>query len=343
MKKGLMVVLMTLTLFILSGCEESYDKIPLILYNESDPYILEFKEHIIAEAEGKLEIEAYDSNNSQLLQNEIIEEMLDKNPSLMIINPVDRLGAYTIIEKVKQQNVPIIFINREPLAEDMALWDQLFYIGAPAENSAAIQSEIIIDLFGNPNNLSDLDKNNDNVIQLVILKGEQGHQDAEIRTEVVIEKLELYGYDLEILSIEICDWQKAIAYNKMNVLLSSLTTDIELVISNNDAMAIGAIEAMKEHELFKDIDEDGIITPGIDEWIPVVGIDGIEEAFQYIDSGYLYGTVINDSQRMSEVLIELSQAIINHHSLDDLSFDLVDGKYVWVDYQRYEKEETNND
>ncbi len=95
--------------------------------------------------------------------------------------------------------------------------------------------------------------------------------------------------------------------------------------------------------MFVDNDADGIITPGIDEWIPVVGIDGIEEAKGYIDSGYLYGTVINDSERMSEVLVELALAIINGTSLDDLSFDLVDGKYVWVDYQKYEKEVLNGD
>jgi len=339
MKKSILITLVALITLTLSACTESYDKIPLILYNESDPYILEFKNHILTEANGKLGIEVFDSQNSQLLQNEIIEDILKKEPSILIINPVDRLGAYTIIEKVKQQNIPIIFINREPLEEDMILWDELYYIGAPAENSAAIQSEIIIDLFGSPTNLSNLDKNDDGIIQLVILKGEQGHQDAEIRTEVVIEELELYGYELEILSIEICDWQKTIAYNKMNILITTLNKEIELVISNNDAMALGAIDAMIERDLFIDVDENGIIESEIDVWIPVIGIDGIEEAFEYIETGYLYGTVINDSQRMSEVLIELVEAILNGSSLDDLSFDLIDGKYVWVDYQRYEKDE----
>ena len=339
MKKIILVILITLVTLTMSACAESYDKIPLILYSESDPYILEFKNHILNEAIDKLEIEVFDSQNSQLLQNEIIENILEKDPSVLIINPVDRLGAYTIIEKVKQHDIPIIFINREPLEEDMILWDELYYIGAPAENSAAIQSEIIIDLFGTPSNLTSLDKNDDGIIQLVILKGEQGHQDAEIRTEVVIEKLELYGYELEILSIEICDWQKTIAYNKMNILLTTLDKEIELVISNNDGMAIGAIDAMIEHELFVDVDENGIIESDIDVWIPVIGIDGIEEAFEYIETGYLFGTVINDSQRMSEVLIELVEAIINGTNLDDLSFELHDGKYVWVDYQRYEKDE----
>ncbi|MCK5388047.1 MAG: substrate-binding domain-containing protein, partial [Candidatus Izimaplasma sp.] len=198
--------------------------------------------------------------------------------------------------------------------------------------------EMIIDLFGAPGNLSELDKNDDGIIQLVILKGEQGHQDAEIRTEVVIEKLELYGYELEIISIEICDWEKVIAYNRMNSLLTTLDKEIELVISNNDGMAIGAIDAMIEHELFVDVNEDGVIDSETDIWIPVLGIDGIEEAFEYIELGYLYGTVINDSQKMSEILIELVEALLNGTGLDELSFDLIDGKYVWVDYQRYEKD-----
>jgi methyl-galactoside transport system substrate-binding protein len=339
MKKSLIVLLLLVLTMTMSACEDSYDKIPLILYNEIDPYILEFKGHILNEAEGKLEIESYDSQNSQLLQNEIIENVLEKNPRILIINPVDRLGAYSIIDKVKQQDIPIIFINREPLEADMDSWNKLYYIGAPAENSAAIQSEMIIDLFGDPEDLSDLDINGDGIIQLVIFKGEQGHQDAEIRTEVVIKELEDYGYRLEILAIEVCDWQRIIAYNKMNQLLTSLESEIELVISNNDAMAIGAIDAMIENDLFIDINEDGVITPGTDTWIPVVGIDGIEDAFEYIENGYLYGTVINDSKTMSEVLIELAEALINGTNLDDLSFEIIDGKYIWIDYQKYEKEE----
>lgn len=339
MKKSIIVLLLFVITIMLTACEESYDKIPLVLYNEADPYILEFEIRILNEASGKLDIDVYDSQNSQILQNEIIENLLEKNPSLMIINPVDRLGAYTIIEKLKKQDIPIIFINREPLESDMDLWDKIYYIGAPAENSAILQSEMIIDLFGDPNDLSELDKNSDGVIQLILFKGEQGHQDAEIRTEVVIEELENYGYTLEILSIEICDWARTIAYDKMDEFLTTHDVDIELVISNNDAMALGAIDAMIKHEMFIDVNEDGIIDHENDIWVPVIGIDGIEDAFEYIETGYLYGTVINDSQGMSEALIELVEALINGTSLDDLSYEMIGGKYIWVDYQKYEKEE----
>jgi len=337
MKKYLLLSQLLIVIFFITGCEDSYDKVPLILYNEIDPYILEFEEHILTEANGKVDIEVFDSKNSQLIQNEIFDDVLSKNPKLMIINPVDRLSSYTIIEKAKQENIPIIFINREPLEADLDLWDQLYYLGAPAENSAVIQSEMIKDLFGSPNDLSELDKNEDGIIQLVLFKGEQGHQDAEIRSEVVIRELEDYGYSIHT-QILICDWERPIAYDKMNELLASLEIDIELVISNNDAMAIGAIDAMIDNDLFVDLDEDGIINRESDIWIPVIGIDGIEEALEYIETGYLFGTVINDSQRMSEILIELTHAIINGDDLTELSFDMIDGKYIWVDYHRFERD-----
>jgi methyl-galactoside transport system substrate-binding protein len=221
----------------------------------------------------------------------------------------------------------------------MNSWDQLYYIGAPAENSAIIQSEMVIELFGNPNHLTEQDKNGDGIIQMVIFKGEQGHQDAEIRTEVIIDELEAYGYELEILSIEICDWQRDKAYDGMNKLLLDLEMDIELVVSNNDAMALGAIDALVDNELFVDIDENGIIDHETDTWIPVVGIDGIASATPYLENGYLYGTVINDSQTMSLILIELVQAILNKTDLATLSFEIEDDKYIWVDYKRYEEEE----
>lgn len=339
MNKKIIVLLLIILVSLLTSCNESYDKVPLILYNDNDPYMREFKQNILNEALGRLTIDDFDSENSQLIQNEYIDDVLQKNPSVIIINPVDRLAAFSMIEKVRKSDIPIIFINREPLKVDMNSWSKLYYIGAPAENSAVIQSEIIIDLFKDPGNLNELDKNSDGVIQLVLLKGEQGHQDAEIRTEVVIRELEEYGYELEILTYMICDWQRSIAYDKMNDFLLSSSSIPELVISNNDAMAIGAIDAMIEHELFIDEDDNGVIDRETEAWVPVIGVDGISDAVDYIEQGYLYGTVINDSKTMSIALIELAEALINNTSLDDLSFEIENGKYIWIDYQRYEKEE----
>ncbi len=334
MKKILISLLMVLLLYM-SGCSSKNTIVPLIIYNYSDPYMYQFNEYLMAEDTEGYNFESYDSQNSQLIQNEILEEVLKDNPQVLVINPVDRLGAYTIIEKAKLENIPIIFFNREPLEEDMNLWTKVYYVGAPAENSAILQAEIIMDIFGDPNNLNSLDLNGDNIIQLVLLKGEQGHQDAETRTEVVIFELENAGYELEILSLNICNWNTANAYETMKELLPIYGEQLELVISNNDAMAIGAINAMIELDFFDDLDQNGKIDRDTDTWIPVVGIDGIADAVVLIESGYLYGTVLNDSEKMAEAIAELTAALINGKDPNTISYILIDDKYIWIDYQKY--------
>lgn len=334
MKKILSVLIFTATI-LLSSCQKVNQDIPLVLYDESDPFIYQFRDHIIHHAQGVFDIDVFDAQQSQIIQNEIMSDLFLENPQVIMVNPVDRLGAYTLIDEAKKENIPLVFFNREPLEADMDRWDQVYYVGAKAENSATLQAEMVEEIFGDPQDLSIYDKNDDNIIQLVILKGEQGHQDAEIRTDVVVESLETYGYQLEIISIEICNWRREIAYENMQTLIKASGDEIELVISNNDYMALGAIDALTEAELLVDTDEDGVIDVENEPWIPVLGIDGIDEAIPYMDSNYLYGTVINDSETMSLALIELVQAIINGDSLEDLSYTVEDGKYIWVDYKRY--------
>jgi methyl-galactoside transport system substrate-binding protein len=327
-------------IFTLSGCQtEVYDKIPLIIYNIEDPYIKNFNDQILEDAEDLFEVISFDSKNSQIIQNEIIVEQLKKRPKAIIVNPVDRLGAYTIIEKAKEYDVPVVFFNREPLEEDLNSWSLSFYVGALDEQSVVIQANIIKNLFGNPENLSSLDLNGDNNIQTVILKGEQGHQAAEIRTVHVISELEDAGYHLDLLAIEVCNWNTDEAYNFMLDYIPTSLEQVELVISNNDAMAIGAIDALIELEVFKDINEDGYYDNVDGAWIPVVGVDALSEAIPYLENGTLAGTVLNDSSTQSKAIVELVEALIHGRDPSTISFDIDNESFIWIEYKRFELEE----
>jgi methyl-galactoside transport system substrate-binding protein len=291
---------------------------------------------IIDSNTSNLTITSFDSKNSQIIQNEIIEDALSKKYPLLIVNPVDRLGVYPIIEKAKQLDTPIIFINREPLKEDLDRWDKVYYVGAKAAQSAELQAEIVMDLFGgNPTQLNEFDLNHDNKIQMIILKGEPGHQDAEIRTDHVISVLANAGYELEVLSITDAYFSKDIAYEEMYDLLDDYKNEVEVIVSNNDAMAIGAVNALKEEGLFEDSNNDGIIDRNTEKWFPVVGIDGIPSAIDLIESGYLYGTVINDSQAMADAINDLMDAIINNKDINSLPYNVENGCYIWIDYKKY--------
>lgn len=336
MKKIIILLLIFLFSMTLSSCQKTNYEVPFILYDEEDLFMMGFRDSIFANNSSEITFKMYDSINSQIIQNEIINEVLKNSPKLIIVNPVDRLGAYTIIEKSKLSETPIIFINREPLATDFELWDKVYYVGAKPEQSAIYQAELVMELFGgNPNDLNDYDLNGDGKIQCIILKGQEGHQDAEIRTEYVVNEMEKNGYDLDVLKIESADFRTSDAFDVMNELLPIYRDQIEVIFSNNDAMAIGAINALKEDGFFTDDNLDGKVDSNTINWIPVVGIDGIEEAIQLIEDGYLYGTVINDSESMAKAVIELSNAIFNDREPDTISYTIVLGKYIWIDYEKY--------
>lgn len=330
MKRILLILIL-----LFSGCEASPETIPVLIYDMRDAYMYDFSIKIRDAFGDSYIIRTVDGQNSQIIQNEQIDNLIDEDFPLLIINPVDRLSVYAIIEKAKESDTTIIFFNREPLASDLALYDKVYYVGADAVQSAQLQASLIMDLFGNdPENLNQFDRNQDGIIQTIMLKGEQGHQDAEARSKYVIESLTDANFKVELLDTSIANWDKEIAKTKTEELIQQYGNSFDLLISNNDAMAIGAIEVLKEHGYFEDLDKNGIIDRETEPWLPVVGIDGLEQAIDLIVTGYLYGTVKNDSQNMALIIIELTQWLKDGKDLKDFPYEITDGKYVWVNYQK---------
>ncbi|MDT8336344.1 MAG: galactose ABC transporter substrate-binding protein [Candidatus Izemoplasmatales bacterium] len=334
--KKVLIVLMSLMLFALTGCGDKDYEIPLIIYDFEDLYMQDFEDLIyLADNYSEFHFVSYDSKNSQIIQNEIVSDVLLNDSNVIVVNPVDRLGVYPIIAKAKENDISIIFINREPIKEDLLLYDKLYYVGAKPEQSAEYQADIIIDLFGgNPYALNEFDLNEDNVIQCVILKGEPGHQDAEIRTENVIEELHNAGFEVEILTVEEAYFSQDLASQKMRDLLPLYGESMEIVIANNDAMAIGAINVLIEEGFFVDENLDESIDRETETWFPVVGIDGLPIAVELIEKGYLYGTVLNDSETMAQAINELAYLLVSGLDINDFSFVIEDNKYIWIDYKK---------
>ncbi len=322
-------------IIILSGCGIHEKTAGLFLYNQEDPYVDIFAGQIIKHSQGLFSVESIDCQNSQIIQNEYIEKQIKKKKNnLMIINPVDRLGAYSVVKKLKSVNIPVVFFNREPLAEDLDLWEKAYYVGAKAEQSGKLQADMIMELFGgDPENLNKYDRNSNGFIETVILKGEQGHQDAEIRTAEVVRAFTENKFRLDILVTEVANWKRDEAYEKMKQIIDTFGNSIELVISNNDAMALGAISIMRQSGMFRDSNGNGKIDRDDNQWIPVVGIDGLDEAVAMIEEGYLYGSVLNDSDSQAWAIAELADFILNNKNISDMTFPVTDGKYIWIDYK----------
>ena len=198
-------------------------------YDQKDTFIEElvdaFKEQC-SSMESKdyaISMTIMDASNSQRVQNDQIEQMINDGCNVLCVNLADRTEPSEIIDAAKEKDIPIIFFNREPVEEDMRRWDKLYYVGGKAKQSGELQGELAADFIKvNPQ----ADRNNDAKIQYVILEGEMGHQDAIIRTESVVESLKANDISLEKLSYQIANWNRAQAQNRMIHLIVQYKTNI---------------------------------------------------------------------------------------------------------------------
>ena len=334
MKKYMMILMALYFLIVLSGCRNEHKEVAVLLYDLEDPFIQNVAERLVANDMTDYNITIYDSQRSQILQNELAEQLFEEDVDLLIINPVERLSSYIFIQKSIQEDVPIIFFNREPLREDLYLSDQIYYVGAKATESGNMQAAMVAERFGNnPEGLNFYDKNMDNRIQCVILKGEQGHQDAEERTTAVIDELTDLGYDVEVLVTRVANWNENEAYRDMKEIMDTYEDRIEVVISNNDAMAIGAVKFLYDHGYYGQEYEGSVTAIPF----PIVGIDGLDEAKRYIEKGYMYGTIINDGDNMAKAILDLGVSIIEDGD-ESVAYELEDGKYIWIPYKNFSLE-----
>lgn len=300
-----------------SGVKEI--KIGVTLYKQEDIFIAAIAKNIeeIAkekESEGKYKItvNVLDAKGNLNNQNNQVDKFIAQDYDVICVNLVDRTSASVIIDKAKAANKPVIFFNREPVEEDMERWNKLYYVGAHAEESGKMQADIIIDAY--KNDKKKVDKNGDGKIQYVMLEGEQGHQDSSIRTEFCIKTITENGIELEKLADDTANWDSAQATTKMTQWIKNFGDKIEVVFSNNDTMALGALSALDNLK--------------ITENRPlIVGIDGLPEALKAVKNGSMAGTVINDSKGQADSIFNIAYDLATSGNISSIK-NLERGKYI---------------
>lgn len=300
------------------------------IYKFDDTFMTGVRNAISSAAEGKAQADIVDSQNSQPTQNDKVDLFITKKVNALAINPVDRTGAGVIIDKAKAANTPVVFFNREPLADDMKKWDKVYYVGAKAEQSGTMEGQLVVDYFKSH---PEADKNKDGTLQYVMLKGEPGHQDAELRTKFSIKAVEDAGIKVQKLAEDTAMWDRVKGQEKMAAFLASQGDKIEAVFANNDDMALGAIEALKAKGYFKD-----------NKYVPVVGVDATAPALKALEEGTLLGTVLNDAKNQGKATFNLANVLAQGQTpnKDNTGYEITDGKYVWVPYKKITKENMND-
>lgn len=302
-------------------------KIGISLYRKDDTFVASlctYLEKVAKQKETesgkKIVVNMVDGQSSQALQNDQVDSFISQNYDVICVNMVDRTAAAVIVDKAKAANIPVIFFNREPVEEDLRMWDRAYYVGADAAQSGRLQGEIIADAYRRDR--AAIDKNGDGKIQYVMLEGEQGHQDALLRTEYSIKAVTGAGIAVEKLANDTANWQRAQGSAKMAQWLGKFGDRIEVVFCNNDDMALGAIDAIKESKKK--------VKPAI------LGIDATESGLNAIKDGSMFGTVFNDAQGQAKAIFDLSYSFATGQSPSD-KLDVQNGHYIRIPYRAVTK------
>ncbi len=330
--KRYVIILLTLSLLFVSCdtnkiegnklIEKKELKIGVFLYRNDDFFIQSLKEsveEIISEKNSEwsdVNFTFFDGKNQNEIQVKQIKDAIEAKYDVLVINIVERSSATKIIDMAKKADIPILFFNRQPLDVDMARWDKLYYVGLDGTQSGEMQGEIVSEYWkAHP----EMDKNSDGILQYVMFQGQYNHQDTILRSKYSVEAIEAAGIETQELYKETANWQRTEADNIMVDLLNIYGDRIELIIANNDMMALGAVDAIKR----KKIDN-----------IAVVGVDGAKPALEALKNKEIIGTVLNDNRKQGRAIAKIAVELARDEDVVKRFPEMESGTYYWIEYQK---------
>ena len=259
-------------------------KVGVCIYQFADNFMTlfrtELENYLVSQGFSKDNITIVDGANDQATQTNQIQNFITQGVDVLIINPVNSSSAATITDLVVGADIPLVYINREPDADEEARWSannwNVTYVGCDARQSGTMQGEIIVDL-----GQEKVDLNGDGKIQYIMIEGDPENVDAQYRTEFSVKALEDAGWTVDCLDDQVGNWDQATAQQLVANSLSA-HPETEVVFCNNDAMALGALQSIEAAG--RKVGED----------IYLVGVDALTEALEDVLAGTMTGTVFND-------------------------------------------------
>ncbi|WP_427365342.1 substrate-binding domain-containing protein [Candidatus Caldatribacterium saccharofermentans] len=279
--KGVKVlVLILLLLSTISGIAEAKQlKIGFAHVALNCPYYLAMK--ATAEEKAKeygVELLLLNAENEIEKQIKDIETLLLQGVDALIVNPVTEYGLRPVMQKVKEKGIPVVVIDRPMYG------DYLVYVGIDQWQAGRLQGEFIGQLLGGKGNI-------------IEIAGDPGCPAGKGRGGGLREVLSEKYPDIKILATYMAHYNKAEGMKAMEDAIAAYGDKINLVYAHNDAMALGALDALRAAGMTN---------------IPVCGVDGQKEAYLEIMKGEQYkSTVINNPSEITakafDILMEYLQ------------------------------------
>lgn len=271
-KKMLLAASLTATLM---GTVASAENIGVSMALFDDNFLTVLRNGMIEQADAMdgVDIQVEDAQNDVAKQLDQINNFIASGVDAIIVNPVDTSATQAMSDAAAAAGVPLVYVNRQPVNVD-TLPDNQAFVASDERESGTLETKEVCRL------LSEAGKTEANIY---VMMGELSNQAAVQRTADIHDVMASgeCGVTLNILQEQTANWSRDEAQDLMTNWLST-GEPFDAVISNNDEMAIGAIQAMKAAGMSM-------------ADVIVGGVDATQDALAAMQAGDLDATVFQDA------------------------------------------------
>lgn len=261
------------------------DKYPTYLQDSMDKFVA---------SQPNLKFKYADANGDPAKMLNDVENFIDSKVDALIIMPTDQKIVKAIGLKARKAKIPLIVVTVKPNEEDMQYVAS--YVGSEEIKSGEMQGEFIVNsLNGKP-------------AKAIILLGPLGLE-AQIKRTEGNKKIFVQHPEIKVVAEQEAKWDRAKGMEVAENLLSA-HRDANVILSNNDEMAIGALLAAKKLG-FKDED------------MLIVGIDATPDALAYLGNG-LDATVYQSASGQGRLSAEMAYKAVLGEEIP---------KYNWIPFE----------
>lgn len=271
-----------------------------------DNFLTVLRNGMIETAKGMegVELQVEDAQNDVAKQLDQINNFVASGVDAIIVNPVDTSATEAMSAAAEAAGVPLVYVNREPVNVD-ALPDNQAFVASDERESGTLETKEVCRLLGEAGK---------NPARIYIMMGELSNQAAVQRTQDIKDVMASGDcqVELEVIDEQTANWSRDEAQDLMTNWLSSGEA-FDALISNNDEMAIGAIQAMKA----SNIDMATVV---------VGGVDATQDALQAMAGGDLDVTVFQNAAGQGAGALDAALKLAKGEAVDQkvyVPFELV--------------------
>ena len=242
----------------------------------------------------KLQVE--DAQNDVSKQLSQIETFIAQHVDAIIVNPVDTDATPKMTALATEAGIPLVYVNRMP--SDAQLPPKVSFVGSNEVDSGTLEMTEVCKLMGGKGDI-------------LVIMGELSNQAARQRTQDVHDVIATPACSgIKILEEQTANWSRTQGSDLMTNWISA-GMKFDAVVSNNDEMAIGAIQSLKAagYDMTK---------------IIVSGIDATQDGLAAMEAGDLDVTVFQNAVAQGTGAVDTAVKLAKGEKVDPM---------VWVPFE----------